>query len=909
MLNAPRQGTAQAEGIRVGIVHSLTGTLALEEAPLRDAALMAIAEINQAGGVLGQQVCPIVEDSASDPARFEQTVRQLAQTGITTFFGGWSSTGRKLAIPVLEAFDAQLWYPVQYEGLECSPQVFYTGLCPNQQVEPAVKWLLDQGRDRFYLLGMDYVFPRVSNKVIKAQLNRLGGTLVGEVYPPLGQQDFGEIIQAIRQAQPDVVFSTVNGDANVGLYRQYHAAGLTADELPIMAMSVSEQETQEIGPAAAGHYAAWSYFQSLETDANPGFVQRFQACYGPQRVTSDPVEAAYTQVYLWRQAVEQAQSSQTAAVRAAAYGQTFNAPSGPVTLGRNHHLQKPFHIGQILPTGQFQVIFSGSKTILPQPWLGAETYSTIDRGLIIDMLAEVSQSIQYSCQLDQKSRQLAKANQRLQTLSDRIELLRRNLSSQIRRSLDLNTVLATTVQEIYTLLQVDCCQFYTCELSADGVQITLSHEASPASLKSPLQTDNAIAQTLKSYFFKSELNVQQPLLIDHMGRDRQLPEVNRLALQAAGIRSILAVVIDVSPQRAGLLACQQIHQPRRWQRHEVELLEGIADQVGIAIDQASLYKEARAAAEAAQQQAQQLSQAMTELRETQTQLIQTEKMSSLGQLVAGIAHEINNPVNFIHGNISHAQSYVQDLIALVQGYQDSVPNSPTTVETLLSQIDLPYLQEDYLKVFRSMQQGTERIREIVLALRSFSRLDESELKRVNLHEGIQSALLILQNRLKSNSHRPEIQIVKDYGLLPPVECYVSQLNQVLLNLLSNAIDALEEGFTPAAKSHSRPQPPESALLISSNEPQITIQTRLNAEGKITLCISDNGPGIPEAMQAKLFDPFFTTKTIGQGTGLGLSISYQIITQTHHGRIWCQSQPGQGAAFWIEMPISLRVGST
>ncbi|MBE9077082.1 transporter substrate-binding protein [Romeria aff. gracilis LEGE 07310] len=902
MLNGSKQ--AQAEGIRVGIVHSLTGTLALGEAPLRDAALMAIAEINQAGGVLGQQICPIVEDSASDPATFQQKVRELAQAGITTFFGGWSSTGRKLAIPVLEAFDAQLWYPVQYEGLECSPQVFYTGLCPNQQVEPAVKWLLEQGRDRFYLLGMDYVFPRVSNKVIKAQLNQLGGSLVGEVYPPLGQKDFQEIIQDIRQVQPDVIFSTVNGDANIYLYQQYHAAGLNDDELPIMAMSVSEQEAQEIGPVAAGHYAAWSYFQSLDTAANRDFIQRFQARYGAQRVTSDPIEAAYTQVYLWQQAVEQAQSIAPAAVRAAACGQTFNAPSGQVTLSRNHHLQKPFHIGQILPTGQFEIVFSSPQVTLPQPWLGAETYSTNGRGLIIDMLAEVSQSIQYSCELDQKSRQLAEANQQLQTLSDRMELLRRNLSSQIRRSLDLNTVLNTTVQEIYALLQVDCCQFYGCEISSDAVQIAPSHQAGTISPDWFELTDDPIANALKSYFFEPGLIQRQPLLIDNIERDRQLPEPYRLALQAAGIRSLIAILVDVSPQRAGLLTCQQIHQLRRWQRHEVELLEDIADQVGIAIDQSALYKEAQTAANRAQQQAQQLAQAMTRLRETQAQLIQTEKMSSLGQLVAGIAHEINNPVNFIHGNISHAQSYMLDLIDLVQGYRASVPKPSPAVEALLRQIDLPYLKEDYPKVFASMQQGTERIRELVLGLRNFSRLDEYELKRVDFHQGLESTLLILKSRLKQTSHRPEIAVVKDYASLPLVECYASQLNQVFLNLLSNAIDALDDNFaaTPAQASTCplRPQPNETQL---TDRPQIHLRTQITANARIVFCVTDNGTGISAEVRAKLFDPFFTTKPVGQGTGLGLSISYQIITQTHRGRIWCNSATDQGTEFWIEIPIS------
>jgi transposase len=282
--------------ISVGILHSCSGTMAISEMALIDAEKMAIAEINQAGGVLGRQIWPIVEDGASRPEIFAQKAQKLIQQDqVATLFGCWTSSSRKAVLPILEAHNALLWYPLQYEGLETSPHVFYTGSCPNQQVQPAVQWLLDNKGRRFFLLGSDYVFPRTANKIIKADLHRLNGELLQETYVPLGSVDFGEVIAQIQALQPDVIFSTLNGDSNLAFYQQYHAAGLTPAQMPIMAVSIAEGELQTIGEIAAGHYASWTYFQSLEHPRNQAFVQNFQRHYGATRVTSDPIEAAYLQ--------------------------------------------------------------------------------------------------------------------------------------------------------------------------------------------------------------------------------------------------------------------------------------------------------------------------------------------------------------------------------------------------------------------------------------------------------------------------------------------------------------------------------------------------------------------------------------------------------------------------------------
>jgi two-component system NtrC family sensor kinase len=290
-------------------------------------------------------------------------------------------------------------------------------------------------------------------------------------------------------------------------------------------------------------------------------------------------------------------------------------------------------------------------------------------------------------------------------------------------------------------------------------------------------------------------------------------------------------------------------------------------------------------------QAAQLEKAFRDLHETQAQLIQTEKISSLGQLVAGVAHEINNPINFIYGNITHASQYAKDLLNLLNLYQEKYPNPVTEIALSAEEIEIDYLIEDFPKILESMKVGADRIRDLVVSLRNFSRLDESQMKRVDIHEGIESTLVILQHKLKANAVRPAIEIIKNYGSFSKVECYAGQLNQVFMNLLANAIDALEE-------YNSKRSPTE--IYASPNT--IQIKTSANSD-TVTIRIADNGMGINPEVMSKLFDPFFTTKPVGKGTGLGLSISYQIIVEKHRGKLKCVSAPGKGAEFIIEIPIS------
>jgi len=454
--------------------------------------------------------------------------------------------------------------------------------------------------------------------------------------------------------------------------------------------------------------------------------------------------------------------------------------------------------------------------------------------------------------------------------------------AKLRESLDLDAIFKTTTQEICKSLQTDRVAVY--RFHADWSGEYIAEFVGDRWVK--LVNDNINTVWQDSYLQETQggrCRHNESFAVDDIYKAGH-SECHVKALEQIQARAYAIAPIFIGQELWGLLAAYQNSAPRHWETSEIKFITQIANQLGVALQQAQLHNQSK-------EQTEKLTQALHDLQQTQTQLIQTEKMSSLGQLVAGIAHEINNPVNFIYGNINHVNDYAQDLLSILNLYLQNTPNPSPEIRDRALEIDLEFIIEDLPKTLSSMKIGIDRIRQIVLGLRNFSRLDQAEMKPVNIHEGIDSTLLILQHRLKAKPESPAIKLVKEYSDLPLVECYAGPLNQVFMNVLSNAIDALEDYKESQSKSATS---------------QITIRTSLGKlEGNvksIVIRIADNGPGIPESLKARICDPFFTTKPVGKGTGLGLSISYQIVIDKHGGAFKYDSQPGLGTEFWIEIPI-------
>ena len=362
---------ARGDEVKVGVLHSLSGTMSISEITVKNATLLAIDEINAGGGVLGKKLAPVVEDGASEPATFAQKAQKLVQDGgVVTVFGGWTSASRKAMLPVFERLGSLLWYPVQFEGNECSPSIMYSGAQPNQQALPALEWAIKKGYKKIYLLGSDYVFPRTANLILKKHIMATAGTsLAGEEYMPLGGTSFGGILNKIKASNPDVIINTLNGDSNVAFFKQFAAAGMTAAKLPVISFSIAEQETQAIGPKlVAGHYAVWNYFQSLDTPGNKKFIAAYKAKYGADAVMSDPMIHGYLDVYAWKAAVEKAKSFDPKLVRKAAPGIELDTPLGKTRFDDNGSLYQKVLVGQAQPDAQFAIVWSTEAAIRPEPY-------------------------------------------------------------------------------------------------------------------------------------------------------------------------------------------------------------------------------------------------------------------------------------------------------------------------------------------------------------------------------------------------------------------------------------------------------------------------------------------------------------------------------------------------------------
>ncbi len=453
------------------------------------------------------------------------------------------------------------------------------------------------------------------------------------------------------------------------------------------------------------------------------------------------------------------------------------------------------------------------------------------------------------------------------------------LTNHIRNSLDFDTILERAVQEIQQLLQIDHTHFAWYHSEAAEPYWEVVKEARNPAL--PDGTGHYLASKIGS--LSEKILRQEMLRVDDVEKANDL--VWQQFIRSLGFASVLVMPMQSLKGALGAIICSH-SEVRPWCDGEVEMLQLVMAQLAIALNQAELYTQSLSKAE-------ELARSLHKLKATQAQLVQTEKISSLGQLVAGVAHEVNNPVSFLSGNLHYAIQYASDLLSHLRLYQQHFPDPPANIQEHAEDIDLEFLALDLPKMLSSMVVGTDRIRDIMLSLRNFSRVDEAGAKQFNIYEGLDSTLMILQHRLKKQPSRPTIQVVKEYCDLPLVECYPGQLNQVFMNILANAIDAFDE-----YNEH------RTYTEIEQNPNVIQIRTSVLDECRVAIRIKDNGPGIQQELIPQLFDPFFTTKPMGKGTGLGLSISYQIVTEIHNGQLKCHSELGKGTEFIIEIPINL-----
>ncbi len=377
LLGCP-EGVKKEKTVKVGILHSLSGSMAMSESPVRDAELLAINEINEAGGVLGCKIIPITADGESDPQVFAKRAQSLLEKDkVATVFGCWMSTARKAVIPLFEEHWKLLWYPVQYEGMEASPCIMYTGSAPNQQIVPAVDYCVQKIGKKVFLIGSDYIFARTANKIIKAHLKDTGAQIVGEEYSSLNCVDYEECIQKIKEAQPDFIMNTINGESNISFFHQLYKAGIKSSDIPVMSFSIAEGEVYSIDKDyLAGHLCSWNYFQTTSNQSNRNFVAAYKKAYGENRVTSSPIEAGYLAVYLWAKACEKAGTFDTEAVRIAVKGLEMDSPEGHITVdGLNQHLYKPFRIGRFNDKGLIDEMYISTEMVKPDPYLSTYTWA------------------------------------------------------------------------------------------------------------------------------------------------------------------------------------------------------------------------------------------------------------------------------------------------------------------------------------------------------------------------------------------------------------------------------------------------------------------------------------------------------------------------------------------------------
>ena len=767
--------------IHIGILHSLTGNMALSESPLVQAVQLAIKEINQAGGVLGQPLESMVLDGESNPDTFATKTRVFMDTGITTIFGCWTSASRKAVKGVIEGTDTQLWYPLQYEGLEQSANIYYTGSTLNQQIEPAVNWCLENLGKKFFLVGSDYVFPRTANRLIRAIIKQQHGEIVGETYHQLGDQNFSNTLKEIQKAQPDIIFNTLNGNSNIAFYNQLHASHMHADNFPTMAVSLGEAEARILHQNIDGHYACWSYFQTLQNKNNPSFVQSFQDNNGTDAVTSAPIATAYSQIHLWAKAVNLAGCTTRSSVHQALKGLCFDSPVGNFQIIENNHTPLKAFIGKANSKGQFESIWESASEIEPLPWLGLEHMKLASSYLIKEIMAEFPQNLDSLTEHQQLEKEA------------RLSMSRMNEAQHIAHfgSWELNIISNELwwSNEVYRIFEVDPKKFN-------------------ASYNAFLDAIHPDDRDLVSATYATSLKTKQPYEIIH-----------------------------------------RLQMPDNTIKHVQEKCSTFYDDEGNAIRSVGTIQDITKQIEEEQEQL-----------KFQSQLEHTQRLESLGVLAGGIAHDFNNILTAILGNAAMAENKVLLNPAIAKEHLSNIVTS----------------SEKAADLCRQMLAYSGKGKFVVRAMDLSSMVEETfRLLDVSIASGV-----IIKYQLTEN--------------LPAVEVDVVQIQQVIMNLVINASDAIDKRSGVISISTGVMHANEMYLKETSLDDHLP-------EGRyVFLEVSDTGKGMSKEAQARIFEPFFTTKMTGHGLGMS---AVQGIIRGHDGAINVYSEVGQGTTIKILLPIS------
>lgn len=911
--------------IRVGILHSLSGSMASSEMPLVDAALFAIDEINKQGGVLGKQLLGVVEDGCSNPGIFKsKAAKLLKQDGVHVISGCWTSSSRKAVQEIIQDNNAFLLYPVQYEGLEENPDILYSGSCLNQQITPAIEWCLAQGYENFYLVGSDYVFPKTANALTKSLLLDRGANILGEDYLPLGATDFKDMAKSIALARPDFVISTINGDSNAAFFTHYNKSG---NEYPVMSFSIAEHDLHNLGIQNAAHYLCWSYFHNLDNKVNQRFLRDFGRYNKTNPIASDPVVMTYSQILLWSQAVEEAGSLDIEAVRTHLHGQRLNSPAGLLEVMPNNHIIKSAFIGRQVSDKKFEVIWKSDKCIKPEPWLGMEEVKLPSVKLALDALAQYPNLIHLNTALQTANLELKEAKRELEKYREHLEELVQERTAELAASEERLKVIFEAAPDAIYLIDLKGNFLDGNKTAEDMLGYKREELIGKSILRLKLLSAKELpkaAKALAKSVLSKKTGPDEFLL--HRKDGSQFPvEIITYPVKIKGKTVVLGIARDISERKkadevlrrseASLAEAQRMTHIGNWELDLISNTLTWSDEIyrmfGLEPRQFGATYEAFLD-NIHPDDREMVNQAYTESVNSRVPynivhrlLLKDGTLKYVNERCKTFYDEKGKPIRSIGmvQDITERKQAEKDREELQTQLQQSQKmevvgrlaggiahdfNNMLTVIMGYSQMLLSEKEEgdaEYADI-KEIQKAGKSAASLTSQLLLFSRKQPIYLTVININEAVMDMGKMLK-RVIGEDIELQTELGKD---LDNVKADPGQIEQVVMNLAINARDAMPDG---------------GKLSITTQMADIDkLYAELNPEAKSgrynCITIEDTGTGIDNDTLKHIFEPFYTTKEAGKGTGLGLSVVFGIIKQ-HGGWINVYSEVGKGTAFKIYLP--------